>query len=41
MAMTEQEYQRHLKTWLGFGRLLRWTVTLIILLLIVLAYFLL
>jgi Bacterial aa3 type cytochrome c oxidase subunit IV len=41
MAMTDQEYQRHLETWLGFGRLLRWAVTIIIIVLVLLAYFLL
>jgi hypothetical protein len=32
MAM-DQEYQRHLQTWLGFGRLMRWTVILVIIVL--------
>ncbi len=41
MAMTDQEYQRHLQTWLGFARLLRWAVGLIIIVLILMAYFLL
>jgi hypothetical protein len=40
MAM-DQEYQRHLQGWISFGRLLRWAVGLIILTLILMAYFLL
>ncbi|HUZ74359.1 MAG TPA: aa3-type cytochrome c oxidase subunit IV [Stellaceae bacterium] len=41
MAMTDQEYRRHLKTWLAFGRLMRWVVGLIIIVLVLMAYFLL
>jgi len=37
----DQDYQRHLQTWLGFGRLMRWVVGLVILVLIGMAYFLL
>jgi len=37
----EDDYQRHLQTWLGFGRLMRWVVALIILVLVGMAYFLL
>ena len=39
MAM-DQDYERHLKGWLAFGRLLRWVVGLIIVTLILMAYFL-
>ena len=28
----DQEYQRHLPTWHGFARLLRWTVAIIVIL---------
>ena len=43
MAMSEsdQEYQRHLRNWLAFGRLMRWVVGIIIVILALLAYFLL
>jgi hypothetical protein len=37
----DQDYQRHLKGWLAFGRLMRWCVGIIILILIGMAYFLL
>jgi len=37
----DQEYQRHLQTWLGFGRLMRWTAGLVILVLAGMAIFLL
>jgi hypothetical protein len=40
MAM-DQELERHLETWRGFARLLRWSVLLIVLVLIVLAVWLL
>ena len=40
MAM-DQELERHLETWRGFARLLRWSVSIIVLLLIVLALWLL
>ena len=40
MAM-DQELERHLETWRGFARLLRWSVLGIVLLLIVLAVWLL
>jgi hypothetical protein len=40
MAM-DQELERHLETWRGFARLLRWSVFGIALLLIVLALWLL
>ncbi len=37
----DQELQRHRDMWLGFGRLMRWAVGLIVLLLIGMALFLL
>jgi hypothetical protein len=40
MAM-DQDLERHLETWQGFARLLRWSVLGIVLLLIVLAVWLL
>ncbi|HUB95890.1 MAG TPA: aa3-type cytochrome c oxidase subunit IV [Stellaceae bacterium] len=40
MAVND-DYERHLQGWLGFGRLLRWAVTGIIVILILMAYFLL
>jgi hypothetical protein len=40
MAM-DQELERHLETWRGFARVLRWSVLTIALLLIVLALWLL
>lgn len=39
MAM-DQEYERHLRGWLSFARLMRWVVGSIIVILILLAYFL-
>jgi hypothetical protein len=38
---TEQEFERHHETWLGFARLMRWTVALIIIVLVGMALFLL
>ncbi len=38
MATTDQELERHRQTWLGFARLLRWSVAGIALLLIILAW---
>jgi hypothetical protein len=35
-----QEVQRHRETWLGFARLMRWTVALIVIILIGMALFL-
>jgi hypothetical protein len=40
-ADQDQDYQRHLRIWLGFARLIRWALGLIIVLLILMAYFLL
>jgi hypothetical protein len=41
-AMTmDQDYQRHYQMWLGFTRLLRWAIALIIITLSGMAYFLL
>ena len=37
----DQEVERHRETWLGFARLMRWTVGLVVLLLIGMAVFLL
>jgi hypothetical protein len=37
----DQNYEAHLQTWLGFGRLMRWVVGLVILTLAGMAYFLL
>jgi hypothetical protein len=37
MAM-DQEYERHLRGWLAFARLLRWAVGAIVVALIFLAY---
>jgi hypothetical protein len=37
---TDQELERHRETWLGFARLMRWTVGLVILLLAGMAFFL-
>jgi len=36
----DQDYERHRKGWLSFARLLRWVVGLIIVILILMAYFL-
>ncbi|HXQ52796.1 MAG TPA: hypothetical protein VN802_17005 [Stellaceae bacterium] len=38
---TDQDYQHRLQGWHSFGRLLRWTVGLIIVILAGMAYFLL
>ena len=38
---TDPDYQRHLQGWLGFARLLRWVVAIIVVILIGMAYFLL
>ena len=40
MAM-DQDYQNHLATWLGFAKLMRWVVGIIVVILILMAYFLL
>jgi hypothetical protein len=40
MAM-DQELQRHKEMWLGFARLLRWSVGLIVVTLLLMAFFLL
>ena len=40
MAIEDQDYQRRLATWQGFGRLLRWAVGIIVITLLLLAYFL-
>lgn len=37
----DQEVQRHLRTWLGFARLMRWAVVGIVIVLALLAWFLL
>jgi hypothetical protein len=37
MAMDE-EYERHLRGWLGFARLLRWAIVAIVAALVFLAY---
>jgi hypothetical protein len=37
----DDNYQHHLQGWLSFGRLLRWAVGTIIVILILMAYFLL
>jgi aa3 type cytochrome c oxidase subunit IV len=39
MAVDLEEFQRHRGTWLGFARLMRWTVALIVIVLIGLATF--
>lgn len=38
--MTAFDIQSHRDTWLGFARLLRWTVGTIVVVLLLLAYFL-
>jgi hypothetical protein len=38
--MTAFDIQPHRQTWLGFARLLRWAVTAIVIVLLLLAYFL-
>lgn len=40
MAM-DQELKRHVETWQGFARLMQWSVGLIVILLLVLAFWLL
>ncbi len=37
----DADYERRLKGWLSFGRLMRWVVGIIIVILILMAYFLL
>jgi hypothetical protein len=37
----DQELQRHRETWLGFAKLLRWSVGAIVILLLLMAFFLL
>ena len=37
----DQDYQRRLKGWLGFARLMRWVIAHIVVILILMAYFLL
>ena len=36
----DQELLRHRETWLGFARLMRWTVVSVAVLLLLMAYFL-
>ena len=38
--MSAYDLQPHRETWLGFTRLLRWAVTVIVFVLLLLAYFL-
>jgi len=38
---TDENYQHHYQMWLGFARLMRWAVALIIIVLAGMAYFLL
>ncbi len=38
--VVDQEAQSHYQTWLGFARLLRWVVGIIIVILALMAYFL-
>jgi len=38
---TDQELERHRETWLGFARLMRWSVGLVVIVLIGMALFLL
>ena len=41
MAMTtDPEFERHRRTWLGFTRLLRWSVAVIVVILIAMGIFL-
>lgn len=40
MAM-DQELQRHKEVWIGFTRLLRWSIAAIVVILLLLAFFLL
>ena len=37
----DQELQRHVETWLGFTRLLRWSIAIIVITLFLMAAFLL
>ena len=37
----DQELQRHQETWVGFTRLLRWGVAIIVIILLLMAFFLL
>jgi hypothetical protein len=37
----DQELQRHRETWLGFTRLLKWSIALIVIILLLMAAFLL
>ncbi len=37
----DQELERHRETWLGFARLMRWTLALVVLVLVGMAIFLL
>ena len=39
MAVDETEFDRHRDTWLGFARLMRWTLALVIIVLVGLAAF--
>jgi hypothetical protein len=41
MTATNEEYQRHLRDWRNFARLMRWCLAAIVITLILLAYFLL
>ncbi len=41
MTTTDPDYERHLQGWRSFGRLLRWVVSIIIIILAGMAYFLL
>jgi hypothetical protein len=38
--VVDQEAQSHYQTWLGFARLLRWVVGIIVVILALMAYFL-
>ncbi|MGO8914689.1 MAG: aa3-type cytochrome c oxidase subunit IV [Stellaceae bacterium] len=40
MAM-DQELQRHKEVWLGFTRLLKWAIAIIVIILLLMAFFLL
>jgi hypothetical protein len=40
IMVVDQEAQPHYETWLGFARLLRWAVGLIVVALLLMAYFL-
>jgi Bacterial aa3 type cytochrome c oxidase subunit IV len=37
----DQELQRHRETWLGFAKLMRWSVIAIVVILLLMAFFLL